>query len=139
MEAGVMASHVHGRLARVIFQQAREATLPKPQFLKQELFLALVDCIDCKQCEQVNGDNDGVQKMQIFPHLAKRTQRLKQTQNPCWLKMHFDRILVSPRTLTSELIQAAWLGNAHHPKKAILFPLEKGLLVLDLQQCHANF
>lgn len=57
-----MASHVHGRLARVIFQQAREATLPKPQFLKQELFLALVDCIDCTQCEQVNGDNDGVQK-----------------------------------------------------------------------------
>lgn len=53
--------------------------------------------------------------------------------------MHFGRILVSPRTLTSELIQAAWLGNAHHPKKAILFPLEKGLLVLDLQQRHANF
>lgn len=50
-------------------------------------------------------------KMEIFPHLAKHTQRLKQTQNPCWLKMHFGRILVSPRTLTSELIQAAWLGN----------------------------
>ena len=62
-------------------------------------------------------------KMEIFPHLAKHTQRLKQTQNPCWLKMHFGMDPCKPPNLDQWTHPSGLAWKSHHPKKAILLVL----------------